>query len=52
VSGIVGLSVNGRQYGNVALAPGEVPVFGSAGVLAYAAPATTIAALAGGDDGV
>jgi hypothetical protein len=52
VSGIASLSVNGRQYGNVALAPGEVPVFGSAGVLAYAAPATSIAALTGADDGV
>jgi len=52
VSGIAGLSVNGRQYGNVTLAPNEVPVFGSADVLAYAATTTTMAALAGADDGV
>jgi hypothetical protein len=52
VNGIAGLSVNGRQYGNVTLAPHEIPVFGSAGVLAYAAPATTVAALAGAGDGV
>jgi predicted phage baseplate assembly protein len=54
VTGIAGLAVNGRPYGNVALAPGEVPAFGSASVLVYATPAGTTASLAtatgAGDD--
>lgn len=53
VTGIAGLAVNGRQYGNVALAPGEVPAFGGANVLVYATPAgvtATLAAAGAGDE--